>query len=145
MESREYAVWRKHSDIISEIITDSDAARNSLLNKLHAAGLVARNAKILIQGPGQTAMAGANILVDELLATIKSKETKFHEIVSVMAEVEQLEKVVEDMRKQCPNPNAVTANTDGDALGMCNLCIIHYMYMYSDHETKLIFQFRFQM
>ena len=111
----ECAIWRKHSAIISETITASDAARNSLLNKLYAAGLVAGNVKIQIQGQ-DLAMKGANTLVNELSTTIKSKETKFHEIISVMAEVEQLKEVVEDMRKQCPDPNAAA---DGDTLGMC--------------------------
>ena len=114
MESKECAIWRKHSAIISKTITASDAARNSLLNELHAAGLVATDAKIQIQG--QTAMAGANTLVNELSITIENTKAKFHEIISVMAEVEQLEKVVEGMRKQCPNPNAAA---DGDTLGMC--------------------------
>ena len=61
-------------------------------------------------------MTGANTLVNELSITTENTKAKFHEIISVMAEVEQLEKVVEDMRKQCPNPNAAA---DGDTLGMC--------------------------
>ena len=75
MESKECAIWRKHSAIISETITASDAARNSLLNKLYAAGLVAGNVKIQIQGQ-DLAMKGANTLVNELSTTIKSKENQ---------------------------------------------------------------------
>ena len=132
MESKEWVVWRKHSAIISKTITASDAARNSLLNKLYAAGLVATNAKIQIQG--QTAMTGANTLVNELSITIENTKAKFHEIISVMAEVKQLKEVVEDMRKQCPNPNAAA---DGYALGMCIQVIVYNSRYYSNCSNSI--------
>ena len=107
MTNKESTTWRKHSATICEIITASDAARNSLVNKLCAAGLVAENVKVQVHG--QAAMTGANTLMDELSTSINVREAKFHEIISVMADVEQLNEVVEDMRKQCPS----------DVLGMC--------------------------
>ena len=115
MESKEGITWRKCSATIYETITASDAARNSLLNKLYAAGLVAENVKVQIQG--QAAMTGANTLINELSTTIRVREVKFYEIVSVMVDVEQLKDIAEVMIKQCPNPKAEAI--DGDALGMC--------------------------
>ena len=94
----EHAIWRKHSAKACDIITASDAARNSLVNELYAAGLVAENVKIQVQG--QAAMTGANTLVNELSTSINVRETKFHEIISVMACVEQLKEIAETMRKE---------------------------------------------
>ena len=105
MEADERTTWRKYSDKIYEIISASDAARNSLVSKLYAAGLVAENVKIQVQG--QAAMTGANTLVNELSTSINVRETKFHQIISVMACVEQLKEVAETMRK------------DAAILGMC--------------------------
>ena len=112
MDSDERTTWRKYSAEICDIITASDAARNSLVNKLYAAGLVAENVKIQVRG--QTAMAGANTLVDEL--SINISEDKFHEIISVMACVEQLKEVAEAMRKLCPKGAACINDA---VLGMC--------------------------
>ena len=97
MEADERTTWRKYSAKICGIITASDAARNSLVNELYAAGLVAENVKIQVQG--QAAMTGANTLVNELSTSINVRETKFQEIISVMACVEQLKEVAETMRK----------------------------------------------
>ena len=105
MDSNERITWRKYSDKIYEIISASDAARNSLVSKLCAAGLVAENVKIQVQG--QAAITGANTLVNEISTSINIRETKFHEIISVMACVEQLKEVAETMRK------------DAAILGMC--------------------------
>ena len=49
MDSNKHAIWRKYSAKICSIITASDAARNSLVNELYAAGLVAENVKIQVQ------------------------------------------------------------------------------------------------
>ena len=43
-------------------------------------------------------MTGANTLMDELSTSIIVRETKFQKIISIMADVEQLKEVVEDMR-----------------------------------------------
>ena len=92
----ERKTWREHSATICEIITNSDAARVSLVNKLCAAGLVAEDVRIQIHK--QDAMTGANTLMDELSTSIVVREAKFQKIISVMADVEQLKEVVEDMR-----------------------------------------------
>ena len=97
MEADERTTWRKYSAKICGIIIASDAARNSLVNELYAAGLVAENVKIQVQG--QAAMTGANTLMNELSTSINVRETKFQEIISVMACVEQLKEVAETMRK----------------------------------------------
>ena len=97
MDSNEHAIWRKYSAKVCGIITASDAARNILVNELYAAGLVAENVKIQVQG--QAAMTGANTLVNELSTSINVRETKFQEIISVMACVEQLKEVAETMKK----------------------------------------------
>ena len=111
MDSNERTTWRKYSAKICAIITASDAARNSLVNELYAAGLVAENVKLQVRG--QAAMTGANTLVDELSTSINTREAKFHEIISVMECIEQLKEVAEAMRKLCP-----MGISDG-VLGMC--------------------------
>ena len=111
MTNEECTTWRTYSAKICDIITASDAARNSLVNKLCAAGLVAENVKIQVHG--QAAMTGANTLVDELSTSINVRKAKFHEIISVMACVEQLKEVAEAMRKLCP------MDINDAVLGMC--------------------------
>ena len=113
MDSNEHAIWRKYSDKVYEIISASDAARNSLVSKLYAAGLVAENVKIQVQG--QAAMTGANTLVNELSTSINVRETKFHQIISVMACVEQLKEVAETMKKD----SLARQREEAAILGMC--------------------------
>ena len=100
----ECRTWRKHSAKICDIITVSDAARNDLVNKLYAASLVSGPVQTLVHG--QDAMKGANTLVGDLTLSINNDKANFYKIISVMEKVEQLKKVVEDMRKECPDPNA---------------------------------------
>lgn len=94
----ELDIWRASSATTNEILSVSDAARNSLVNSLYAVNLVAHNVQTQIHK--QDAMTGANTLMNDLTSTIKVRGEKFHLIIDVMNDVEQLKEVAKDMKER---------------------------------------------